>query len=318
MALPSPYTIRSYAGAATPTYLTAALSGVAASGQVISVANTSDWYEVTVSGTLSSNPLGTSGPFTLVVDYGTATEEKVLCSGVVAISATGTNIPVWFDSTSSGRAYDGTAIQAHASGTVSNLNVFPVMSASEVVGFNMASSNPFPGIKPGFHNLKAWTWDPGLFTGTAVQLGGGPVNFTAIDIPYPTVISGIVGFIGVSGSGSVGNLGIYNSTTLLGSTGTTVGSAFFNAATNTTVTGLLQTPVNITVPGTYWIGYYITTASGMQMYRSSASLFQNFNITAVSGSLTHRNSTFSSNALPTTITGTPAAVTTNNFLFGLI
>lgn len=136
MAYPSPNTIRSYPGAATPTHLNTALISGYAGSQALNVTSTSGWYEVSSSGTATTNPLGTSGPFTLVVDYGSYTEEKILCSGTITVTGVPSNINVWYDGTNNGRGYDGTPINAHASGTVSNYNVFPVSTAVEQLQFN--------------------------------------------------------------------------------------------------------------------------------------------------------------------------------------
>jgi len=140
MAYPTYTTPRSIPGAATPAYLTAALASGYVTSQTLTVNSTAGWYEVTSSGTLSSNPLGTSGIFTLVVDYGSATEEKILCSGVVAIGSN-VAISVWSDSTYNGRGWDGTPISAHVSGTLTNYNVFPVRTAVDDLQFNTGTAN---------------------------------------------------------------------------------------------------------------------------------------------------------------------------------
>lgn len=64
-------------------------------------------------------PTGSSGYFVLVLDPGTASEEKVLCSGI-----SGTSVTV----VGGGRGYDNTVAAAHNSGT---LNVQHVWSAAE-------------------------------------------------------------------------------------------------------------------------------------------------------------------------------------------
>jgi len=113
MAYPSQSTIRSYGGSAIPTYLTAPLAGSYSSGQTISVQTAATWYEVDANGQLTSNPLGTSGPFAIKVDFSLATEETILCSAVNV--STGV-ITVWTDGTNNGRGYDGTPIVAHSAG----------------------------------------------------------------------------------------------------------------------------------------------------------------------------------------------------------
>jgi hypothetical protein len=141
MALPNSSVIRSYPGGATPTYLAAALINTYASGQTFTVTNTTGWYEVSASGYNTSNPLGTSGPYTLVVDYGLPSEEKILCaSGSISLGIN-TVISVWTDGTLNGRGYDGTSAQSHAVGTSTDFNVFPVSTAIEQAQFNYVSAN---------------------------------------------------------------------------------------------------------------------------------------------------------------------------------
>ena len=137
MAFPDRTTVYSIAGAASPAYLTSSLSGSYTPGQTFTLNAASDWYEITTSGTVSSNPLGTSGPFVLTVNYGTNTEEKILCSAVNV--ATGV-VTVWTDGTNNGRGYDATPISAHSAGSSSSYNVFPVLSAAQVLQFNKAIS----------------------------------------------------------------------------------------------------------------------------------------------------------------------------------
>ena len=140
MAYPDYTTPRSLAGAATPTYLSATLISGYTSGQALTLANTAGWYEVSSSGTATTNPLGTSGVFTLVVDYGLGTEEKILCaSGAITIGANAV-IPVWTDGTYNGRGWDGTASVAHAVGSGTNPNVFLVRTAVDDLQFNTSAA----------------------------------------------------------------------------------------------------------------------------------------------------------------------------------
>ena len=140
MALPDSSVIRSYPGGAAPTYLVASLNYAFASGQTLTVANTTGWYEVSAGGYNTTNPLGTSGPFTLVVDYGLGSEEKVLCaSGAIALGVN-TTIFVYNVSGTNGRGYDGTTAVGHSVGSSSDYNVFPVATAIEQAQFNLAAS----------------------------------------------------------------------------------------------------------------------------------------------------------------------------------
>lgn len=84
------YNRRDYAGAAAATTLT---SGINSSDTTLSIAAYAGW------------PTGANGPFAVVINAGTASEEKVLCTsrsnGTITVSQ---------------RAYDGTTASAHLSG----------------------------------------------------------------------------------------------------------------------------------------------------------------------------------------------------------
>ena len=173
MALPDRTTLRSIAGAATPTYLTSTLSGGYSNPQTFTLATTSGWYEVSSSGKLTTNPLGTSGPFTLKVDYGTATEETILCSGAITPGASST-ITVYYDGSSNGRGYDGTPIQAHSAGSSSNYNVFPVQSATADLQVNQTVA--FSAITSGTNTFTASQ----IINGNLTISGGLTVSGTTI------------------------------------------------------------------------------------------------------------------------------------------
>jgi len=87
---------REYVGNAPKAYLTAALGG-ATSNLTITCDNLTNW------------PLGTVGPFYVVIDKGTASEEKILC-----LSRSGNIITVYNDGVTNGRAQDDTTIFAHS------------------------------------------------------------------------------------------------------------------------------------------------------------------------------------------------------------
>ena len=135
MAFPK-YSLRSYAGGATPTTLA---TSIAANDLTFTLNSTTNWYEtdlVNSAGHPSANPLGNSGPFVVALDYGTATEEKILCSSVVL--STGV-VTVWVDpsnSSNTGRGYDGSAAQPHTSG--SSGTALPVFTSTEAGVANYA------------------------------------------------------------------------------------------------------------------------------------------------------------------------------------
>lgn len=67
-------------------------------------------------------PTGSVGPFVIVLDQGTASEEKVLCT-----SLSGTTITV----ASSGRGWDNTTASAHNAGTTNVEHVFAAAEADD-------------------------------------------------------------------------------------------------------------------------------------------------------------------------------------------
>jgi len=87
-----PYTRKEYAGAAADTTLS---TGINNADTTITVAAAAGW------------PTGAAGPFAIVIDAGTASEEKVLIA-----SRTTTTLTV----ASSGRGYDSTTATSHSSG----------------------------------------------------------------------------------------------------------------------------------------------------------------------------------------------------------
>lgn len=89
---------REYKGAASPSYLTLSL-GNSTADLTINCADLTNW------------PTGTGGkPFYVVIDRGTASEEKILCT-----SRSGNTITVYDDGITNGRGADDTSIVAHSS-----------------------------------------------------------------------------------------------------------------------------------------------------------------------------------------------------------
>jgi len=93
----------SFSGKAQATYLASPITDPAATS--FTVVSASTWTEtVPVGGPNYGQPLGTSGPFVLTLDYGLSTEEKVLCTAVNTSTGLVTGVT---------RAYDGTTAQTH-------------------------------------------------------------------------------------------------------------------------------------------------------------------------------------------------------------
>ena len=104
---------REYVGGAQSARLTSALG------------NTS--LDLTIScNDLTNWPTGTGGtPFYVVIDRGTSSEEKILCS-----SRSGNTLTVFDDGVSTGRGADNTSITAHSSNALIE-HVFTATDADE-------------------------------------------------------------------------------------------------------------------------------------------------------------------------------------------
>lgn len=102
--MPAPqYVTRSYGGGADVAQLTAELS---ATGTTFNISPVTGWTEN------DGNPLGTVGPFVVVIDRFTPSEEKILCSSINLSSGLVTVYSSLSDGWS-GRGYDGTTAIAH-------------------------------------------------------------------------------------------------------------------------------------------------------------------------------------------------------------
>jgi hypothetical protein len=116
------FILRSYSGEAQPSDLSVPdTSGGSASSFTLAAAGT--WLES--HGANAGQPLGTTGPFVMVVDAGLSTEEHVLCSlvntstGVVTVY----NVGGFF-----GRGYEGTTAQSHGTSTGTGY-CYPIFSS---------------------------------------------------------------------------------------------------------------------------------------------------------------------------------------------
>lgn len=104
---------REYVGGAQSARLTASLGGTTAA-VTISCNDLTNW------------PTGTGGtPFYVVIDRGTASEEKILCE-----SRSGNTLTVFDDGVTNGRGADDTSISSHASNAVIE-HVFTATDADE-------------------------------------------------------------------------------------------------------------------------------------------------------------------------------------------
>lgn len=127
--MPQPeYVLRSYGGGAAVAQLAQQMGS---SDVTFTVTPTTGWTE---NGT--SNPLGTVGPFTVVIDDGTPSRESILCQ---SIDLTSGLVSVYVDPTDgwSGRGYDSTSAVAHVPGGTSS-GVMPAWSSLEAAEANQA------------------------------------------------------------------------------------------------------------------------------------------------------------------------------------
>jgi microcystin-dependent protein len=105
--MPQPqYVVRSYGGGAAPAQLVAAMGST---DTTFTITPTTGWVE-----TGTSNALGTSGPFTVVIDRFSNSVEKILCSSINL--STGVVTVYTANDGWSGRGYDGTTPVAHVPG----------------------------------------------------------------------------------------------------------------------------------------------------------------------------------------------------------
>jgi len=97
----------SFSGSAQATTLGGAITSTTQSS--FTVASVSGWLETV--GSHVGQPLGTSGNFVVCIDYGTSSEERILCSSI-----TGTTINVATVGGVLQRGYDGTTAATHSVG----------------------------------------------------------------------------------------------------------------------------------------------------------------------------------------------------------
>lgn len=167
---------RQYAGGAKPTTLAASLGGSTA--------------DLTISGTDFSNyPDGSVGPFYIVIDRNTVSEEKILCA-----SRSGNTITVYNSGLSNGRGSDGTSIISHNVGATvehiftatdaddANAHVNNTTSAHGLTIANVVTTN-------GTQTLSNKTISQSQITNLTTDLGNKQDVYTAQDVQSGTTYS---------------------------------------------------------------------------------------------------------------------------------
>lgn len=159
------FVLRDYAGGVVEgVQLTAQIGS---SDTSFTIANTTGWVNA------ANQPLGTVGPFTVVIDLGTKTVEKILCS---AVNLTSGLVTVYTSAGFSGRGYDQSTPQGHVPGG-SAVGVVPAWSAVEASEANQAVFQLLGGgSAPGSVGGRCYAAS-GVTVGGAVQL----VNLTTQD-----------------------------------------------------------------------------------------------------------------------------------------
>ncbi len=154
------YVVRSYGGGAVVAQLTQPMGPQDAS---FAISPTINWTEA------DGNPLGTAGPFTVVIDRFTASVEKILCSSINPVTGV---VQVYLAPGFSGRGYDGTVPQAHVPGG-STSGVQTCWSSAEAMEANQAVFNML-GQSPS--NGQVFVWEGGPTWGAVGGLSANPIG----------------------------------------------------------------------------------------------------------------------------------------------
>jgi len=258
MAYPSPTTVRSVAGSAKPAYLTTTLSSSYVE-TTFTVNSAATWKEVGANGQNTNNPLGTSGPFTVFVNFGNSVEEHILCSAVN--TSTGV-VTIWTDGTLNGRGWDGTPISSHSAGSSSNYDTFPAIGGTDFAAITALAQS--------FANSSVAT----------VALTNQSAAISATSLYTPTS-SGFyqINYYGkvTTASSAISTLGAFQitSTDPDGNSVTSVGdSTSQNSLTGGFISGTIDVYANAGTPIQYAMSYYSAgdTAMVYSLYISVISL----------------------------------------------
>ena len=221
MSVPAAYVRRSYGGGAEPAQLVQEMGTTDTS---FGITTTVGWTEE------DGSPLGTIGPFCVIIDRFTDTVEKIICTavnlttGLVTVDTTG----------GTGRGADGTTPQSHVpNGSVAGVQTcwtsVEADEANQAVNF-MLGQSPTTG--------EVLTWGasaPEWVAPASGSAGYAQVTTSTTGITAPTAITGLSVTVALSGSQQIKitaytsqfaatggalatdqySVGIYESTTLL-------------------------------------------------------------------------------------------------------
>ena len=225
------YITRSYGGGAVVAQLQQTME---AGDLSFALSTTTGWTDI------NGNPLGTTGPFTVVIDRFTDTVEKILCTSVNLTTGV---VQVYNSGGFSGRGYDGTTAQAHVpSGSTSGVQTcwssVEAFEANAAVSYVLGDAGGTPS------NGQVLTWNgttpewaantptAGVSAARMYNTGGGVIaNGT------PTQITGMVedfsngGITFASNGLTVPVNGKYQASWAVGynSGGGVVGGGYYNA-----------------------------------------------------------------------------------------
>jgi len=244
----------SFSGSAQATTLGGAITSTTQSS--FTVASVSGWLETV--GSHVGQPLGTSGNFVVCIDYGTSSEERILCSSI-----TGTTINVATVGGVLQRGYDGTTAATHSFGatvvhTIStdvpyqaNLGVTNAAAAQSAANAAQSTAN---SALTAANTLKSNVWTTGSYT-----TGNPFTNITGITGYTNYMIMATCSYLNTGGAANnvshaiqINSSGPYSTQNfILASSGATRGAATSVYAYTTTTSSTFSVNLNVSATQAY-------------------------------------------------------------------